>query len=133
VDVVVRAAREEDLARADALLRAAFDAFTGRSDHLRDGDPLRSRWRTGPERVVVAELDGRVVGSNVITVRGRTGWFGPLSVDPQLGGAASRTRWLTKPPTSCAAEGRSRRACSPSPTARCTCPSTRGTATGLEP
>jgi predicted N-acetyltransferase YhbS len=86
LDVVVRAAREEDLSRADALLRAAFDAFTGRTDHLRDGDPLHSRWRTGPERVVVAEFDGKVVGSNVITVRGTTGWFGPLSVDPQLWG-----------------------------------------------
>lgn len=84
--VVVRTAQEGDLAPADAVLRAAFDAFTGATGHLRDGDPLRSRWRTDPERVVVAELNGQVVGSNAITVRGTTGWFGPLSVAPQLWG-----------------------------------------------
>lgn len=84
--VHIRTAQQEDLARADDVLRAAFGAFTGRTRHLRDGDPLGSRWRTDHERVVVAELGGHVVGSNAITSRGAHGWFGPLSVDPQLWG-----------------------------------------------
>ena len=84
--VVVRTARQDDLPQADAVLRAAFDEYTGRVDHLRDSDPLGSRWRSDEDRVVVAELDGQVVGSNATTARGSTGWFGPLSVDPRLWG-----------------------------------------------
>lgn len=84
--VVVRTAQEQDLERADAVLHAAFDAVTGRNGHLGDADLLGSRWRTDRERVFVADLDGEVVGSNAVTVRGTTGWFGPLSVDPRVWG-----------------------------------------------
>lgn len=80
---VIRAATGEDLAAADAVLRDAFDRFTG-ADHLfGDIDYLYGRFRAHPERMVVAELDGEVVASNIVSIWGRVGWFGPLSVDPR--------------------------------------------------
>lgn len=85
--LVVRTARERDLPLADAVLREAFDAFTGREGHFGDGDPLTSRWRTDRRRVFVAELEGEIVGSNAITARGSLGWFGPLAVAPTLWGS----------------------------------------------
>lgn len=81
---VVRPASASDLPAADTVLRAAFDAFTGVDGLLGDTDYLRSRWRAHPQRVLVSELDGEVVGSNAATVWGKVGWFGPLSVAPRL-------------------------------------------------
>lgn len=43
---------------------------------------IAPRWRSDPKSVFVAELDGRIVGSNVVTIWGRFGWFGPLTVHP---------------------------------------------------
>ena len=83
---VVRSAEERDLAPADAVLRAAFDAHTGRPDTLGMTDYLRNRWRSDAARVFVADLDGQLVGSNTITAWGSVGWFGPLSVAPELWG-----------------------------------------------
>jgi predicted N-acetyltransferase YhbS len=81
---IVRAAEEGDVAPADAVLRAAFDAHTGQPDRLGNAEYLRNRWRTEAGRVVVAEVSGKIVGSNVITSWGSVGWFGPLSVAPSL-------------------------------------------------
>lgn len=82
--VVVRTAAEHELAPADAVLRAAFDAHTGQTNRLGDAEYLRNRWRSDPRRVVVAEVGGEVLGSNAMTAWGSVGWFGPLSVAPAL-------------------------------------------------
>lgn len=81
---LIRPATEADLPSADAVLRAAFDTFTGVRGLFGDIDYLYTRWRAHPERVVVAELEGEVVASNAATVWGSVGWFGPLSVAPHL-------------------------------------------------
>jgi predicted N-acetyltransferase YhbS len=86
-DVRVRAMRETDLAAADRIFRLAFGTFLGLPDPLAfagDSDHVRGRWRAEPSAAFVAELDGDVVGSNLATRWGSVGFFGPLSVRPDL-------------------------------------------------
>ena len=82
--LVLRTASDRDLAAADGILRAAFDAHTGRPGTLGDTEYLRNRSRSDAGRVVVAVARGEVVGSNAITAWGSVGWFGPLSVTPAM-------------------------------------------------
>lgn len=83
-DVAVRDLRESDLALADAILRSAFDTFTGVSSLFGDKDYVRTRWLADPGAALAAEHDGRLVGSNFVTRWGSVGFFGPLSVRPEF-------------------------------------------------
>jgi predicted N-acetyltransferase YhbS len=91
-DVAVRPLQESDLPEADRILRAAFNTFLGIPDLFGDKDYVRTRWRADPRAALAAERDGRLIGSNFITGWGSVGFFGPLSVRPELWdqGVASR-------------------------------------------
>lgn len=88
----VRPLRESDLPEADRILRAAFNTFLGVPDLFGDKDYVRTRWRADPRAALAAERDGRLLGSNFVTGWGSAGFFGPLSVRPELWdqGVASR-------------------------------------------
>ena len=86
-DVAVRPMREADLADADRIFRLAFGTFLRLPDPMQfagDSDWIRGRWRADPSAAFVAERDGAVVGSNFATCWGSVGFFGPLSVRPDL-------------------------------------------------
>lgn len=91
-DVVVRDLRESDLTRADAILRSAFDTFTGVTSLFGDKDYVRTRWLADPGAALAAEQDAQLAGTNFVTRWGTVGFFGPLSVRPELWdqGVASR-------------------------------------------
>lgn len=91
-DVIVRELRESDLPLADVIVRSAFDTFTGVASLLGDRDYVRTRWLADPGAAFAAERDGQLVGTNLITSWGSVGFFGPLSVRPELWdqGIASR-------------------------------------------
>lgn len=91
-DPVVRELRQSDLPLADVILRSAFDTFTGVASLFGDRDYVRTRWLADPGAAFAAERDGRLVGTNFVTRWGSVGFFGPLSVRPQLWdqGIASR-------------------------------------------
>jgi GNAT superfamily N-acetyltransferase len=91
-DVVVRDLRESDLTVADAILRSAFDTFTGVTSLFGDKDYVHTRWLADPGAAFAAEQDGRLAGTNFVTRWGTVGFFGPLSVRPELWdqGVASR-------------------------------------------
>jgi len=79
--------KEEDLAAADRVRRLAFGTLTGLPDPLKyaeDADLVRRRWLADPSAGFVAEMAGEVVGSNFAVNRGSIGFFGPLSVRPDL-------------------------------------------------
>jgi predicted N-acetyltransferase YhbS len=79
--------READLDAADRIFRLAFGTFLGLPDpstFAGGSDHVRGRWRADPTAAFVAELDGAVVGSNLATRWGSVGFFGPLSVRPDL-------------------------------------------------
>jgi predicted N-acetyltransferase YhbS len=83
-DVHVRELRESDLPVADGILRSAFDTFTGVTSLFGNRDYVRTRWLADPAAALAAERDGHLVGSNFVTNWGSVGFFGPLSVRPEL-------------------------------------------------
>lgn len=85
--LVVRPLEERDLPDADRVFRLAFGTFLGLPDPLRfaaGADYVRTRWRADPLSAFAAELDGELVGSNFATCWGSVGFFGPLTVRPDL-------------------------------------------------
>ena len=96
-DVIVRDLRESDLTLADAILRSAFDTFTGVTSLFGDKDYVHTRWLADPGAALAAEQDGQLVGTNFVTRWGTVGFFGPLSVRPELWdqGVASRLMQAT--------------------------------------
>ena len=93
--VEVRALRESDLVAATHVMQRAFGTFLGAPDpdrFMADRNYVRSRWRADPTSALVAVVDGKVVGSNLATSWGSVGFFGPLTVTPELWnrGVASR-------------------------------------------
>lgn len=87
MSTVIRPLRETDLADADRIFRVAFGTFLGMPDPMRfggDTDYVRTRFRLDPAGAFAAERDG-VLGGSVFTVLwGSVGFFGPLSVRPEL-------------------------------------------------
>jgi GNAT superfamily N-acetyltransferase len=87
LDVSVRPLREADLGAADRVMRLAFGTFLGLPDptaFMGDAGYVRTRWRTDPDAAFAAEAAGEVVGSNFAGNWGSVGFFGPLSVRPDL-------------------------------------------------
>jgi predicted N-acetyltransferase YhbS len=85
--VVIRPMVERDLDAADTIFRLAFGTFLRLPDPMQfagDSDWIRGRWRADPSAAFVAEQEGVVVGSNLATRWGSVGYFGPLSVRPDL-------------------------------------------------
>ena len=79
--------RDTDLPAADRVMREAFGAFLGLPDpgaFMGDADYVHTRWRAAPDAAFGAELDGEIVGSNFAVRWGSFGYFGPLSVRPDL-------------------------------------------------
>lgn len=102
-DISVRPLREDDLPAADRILRLAFGTFLGLPDPLAflgDADFVRSRWRADHVNAFGAEIDGELAGSNFATNWGSVGFFGPMTIRPDLWdrGVASR---LLEPTMEC--------------------------------
>ena len=93
--VRVRPLLAGDLDHADRVLRLAFGTFRGLPDPssaFGDRDYASTRFRAARDCAWVAEIDGTVVGSVFATHWGSFGFFGPLTVHPDLWdrGIASR-------------------------------------------
>src|ERR1700704_3970631 len=85
--VTIRSLCEEDLPVADRIMRLAFGTFLGLPDPLKfmgDADYVRTRWLADPSAVFGAELGGELVGTNFVTRWGSVGFFGPLTIRPDL-------------------------------------------------
>lgn len=85
--MVVRPLREDDLDAADRVTRIAFGTFRGLPDPsaaFGDSETVRTRYRAAPDCAWAAEIDGEIVGSVFAAQWGSFGFFGPLSVHPDL-------------------------------------------------
>ncbi|HTE86019.1 MAG TPA: GNAT family N-acetyltransferase [Dehalococcoidia bacterium] len=85
--ILIRAARETDLAEVDRIFRLAFGTFLGLEDpstFSRGRQLARQRWLVEPDAVPVSEFDGVLAGSNFLANWGSVAWFGPLSIHPDL-------------------------------------------------
>jgi len=79
--------QEADLADARRICRIAFGTFLGLPDpeaHRDDREYISTRWRANPAAALVAQVDGGLAGSNFATNWGSFGFFGPLTVRPDL-------------------------------------------------
>ncbi len=85
--MVVRPMFPDDVDAADRVLRLAFGTFRGLPDPesaFGDADLARTRYRAARDCAWVAEVDGELVGSVFAARWGSFGFFGPLSVHPDL-------------------------------------------------
>lgn len=76
-----------DLDAADEVMRLAFGTFRGLPDPraaFGDRELVRTRFEAAPAWAWVAEVDGEVMGSVLATRWGSFGFFGPLTVHPDL-------------------------------------------------
>lgn len=86
-DVSVRPLQEDDLPVADRIMRLAFGTFLGLPDPLAfmgDADYVRTRSLADNVTGFGAEIDGELAGSNFATSWGSVGFFGPLTIRPDL-------------------------------------------------
>lgn len=86
-DVTVRPMRENDLQEADRIMRLAFGTFIGLPDPMSfagDADYVYTRYHADPSAALVAEVDGRIAGSNFALHWGSVGVFGPLTIHPDF-------------------------------------------------
>lgn len=85
-EIIVRPLAESDLAAADRIIRVAFGTFLAMPDptaFMGDASMARTRWLADPHAALVAEHNGKVIGSNFATNWGSFGFFGPLTVEPE--------------------------------------------------
>jgi GNAT superfamily N-acetyltransferase len=85
--VSVRPLAEPDLDRADEIFRVAFGTFLGVPEpetFFGTADYVRTRWAADPHAAFAATVEGEVVGSNFAAHWGSVGYFGPLTVRPDL-------------------------------------------------
>lgn len=78
---------EADLDRADEIFRVAFGTFLGAPEpktFFGTADYVRTRWAADPQAAFAATVEGEVVGSNFAANWGSVGYFGPLTVRPDL-------------------------------------------------
>jgi predicted N-acetyltransferase YhbS len=87
MELEVRPLRQDDLQNADHIMRVAFGTFLGVPDpeNFAEGmDHVKTRWLADPTAAFGAEEQGQLVGSSFVTRWGSFGFFGPLTVRPDL-------------------------------------------------
>jgi GNAT superfamily N-acetyltransferase len=83
----IRLLQAEELPTAEHIFRLAFGTFIGLpqpTDFGGDAKYVQPRWNIDPKAAFAAEIDGKLVGSNIATCWGSVGTFGPLSVHPDF-------------------------------------------------
>src|ERR1044072_7924067 len=85
--IFIRPLQEHDLSTADQILRLSFGTFLGLPDPMAfmgDASYVQTRWLANPSAAFAAEVDGEFAGSNFAANWGSVGFFGPLTVRPDL-------------------------------------------------
>lgn len=93
----IRLLQEHELAEADHIFRLAFGTFIGLpqpTDFGGDANYIQPRWKVDPTAAFAAEVDGKLVGSNIAACWGSVGTFGPLTVHPDFWGQGIAQRLI---------------------------------------
>jgi len=93
--LIIRNLREEEIEKAEELVRLAFGTFLNIPEPLENPLGRRNiahRFHQDPRNVLAAILEGELVGMNVLTRWGSFAFFGPLTVRPELWGSNIGTR-----------------------------------------
>ncbi|MDX2096403.1 MAG: GNAT family N-acetyltransferase [Leptolyngbyaceae cyanobacterium bins.59] len=97
MNVSIRLLQENELSTADHLFRLAFGTFIGLphpTDFCGDASYIQTRWQVDPTAAFAAEIDGKLVGSNIATCWGSVGFFGPLTIHPDFWGQGIAQRLI---------------------------------------
>jgi N-acetylglutamate synthase-like GNAT family acetyltransferase len=97
--IEIRLMRQSDIPQADRIVRLAFGTFLGLPDPLSfmgDASYVKTRYMADPSAALVAEVDGKLVGSNFALNWGSVGIFGPLTIHPDLWNKGVAKRLLEK-------------------------------------
>lgn len=87
MDIAIRALDGRDLAEADRIFRVAFGTFLGLpkpESFMGDADLVGTRWWAAPSASFGAYAGDELVGSAFAANWGSFGFFGPLTVRPDL-------------------------------------------------
>lgn len=87
MDIAIRALDGRDVAEADRIFRVAFGTFLGMprpETFMGDADLVGTRWWASPSASFGAYAGDELVGSNFAANWGSFGFFGPLTVRPDL-------------------------------------------------
>jgi N-acetylglutamate synthase-like GNAT family acetyltransferase len=79
--------RQSDIPEADRIMRLAFGTFLGLPNPLSfmgDAGYVKTRYTANPSAALVAEVNGKLAGSNFALNWGSVGIFGPLTIHPDL-------------------------------------------------
>lgn len=85
MQIKIRTLQEVEIPEASRIFRLAFGTFIGLPNPLEfysDADFIKHRWKTNPSAAFAAEIDGKLVGTNIACRWGSVGFFGPLTVHP---------------------------------------------------
>lgn len=85
--ISIRTLQENDLPAANHIMRLAFGTFIGLPEpaaFMGDASLITPRWRSDPTSTFGAFVGEDLVGSNVATNWGSVGFFGPLTIRPDL-------------------------------------------------
>jgi GNAT superfamily N-acetyltransferase len=91
--------RQSDIPQADRIMRLAFGTFLGLPDPLSfmgDAGYVKTRYMANPSAALVAEVNGKLAGSNFAMNWGSVGIFGPLTIHPDLWNKGVAKRLLEK-------------------------------------
>ncbi len=86
MQIKIRTLQEAEIPEANRIFKLAFGTFIGLPNPLEfygDADLITYRWKIDPSAVFAAEIDGKLVGTNIACCWGSMGYFGPLSVHPE--------------------------------------------------
>ncbi|MBD2691137.1 GNAT family N-acetyltransferase [Anabaena catenula] len=103
MNISIRLLQEKELASAEHIFRLAFGTFIGLpkpTDFAGDKTYIPHRWKNNPQGAFAAEIDGKLIGSNLVTNWGSFASFGPLSVHPDFWNQGIAQR-LIEPAISC--------------------------------
>lgn len=83
----IRPLKEDDIPAARRIVSQAFGTFAGAPEpekFMSDRDQVGTRWHADPSSAFAAEIDGELVGSNFATRWGSVGFFGPMTIRPDM-------------------------------------------------
>ncbi|MEA5553373.1 GNAT family N-acetyltransferase [Anabaena cylindrica UHCC 0172] len=103
MNISIRLLEEHELPIADHIFRLAFGTFLRLpkpTDFAEDKTYILHRWKTNPQGAFAAEVDGKLIGTNLVTNWGSFASFGPLSVHPDFWNQGIAQR-LIEPAISC--------------------------------
>ncbi|MCU0540650.1 MAG: GNAT family N-acetyltransferase [Oscillatoriaceae cyanobacterium Prado104] len=89
MNLSIRLLREDEFPTAEHIFRLAFGTFIALpqpTDFCGDANYVQTRSLADPTAAFAAEVDGKLVGSNIAVCWGSVGFFGPLSVHPNFWG-----------------------------------------------